>query len=38
VRDWALDGVFFAAGCYDGGALGDGVADEVLSCDVDVKF
>jgi hypothetical protein len=34
----ALDGVFFAAGGCDGGAVGDGGADEVLGCDVDVEF
>jgi hypothetical protein len=38
VLDGALDGVFLAAGGDDGGAVSDGVADEVLSCHVDVEF
>lgn len=36
--DGPLDGVFLAAGGGDGGAAGDGGADEVLGCYVDVEF
>jgi hypothetical protein len=38
VRDGALDGVFFAAGCRDGRTVGNGFADEVLGGHVDVEF
>ena len=36
--DLALDRVFFAAGCQDGWAVGDGGADEVFGGYVDVEF
>lgn len=38
VLDRSLDGVFFAAGCDDAGTLGDGGADDVFGCYVDVEF